>query len=212
MRCAGAIAVAALVALSGCGDARPSSQSGRVVSDAEALVLARVLERNWERGGAHLDGAVPLRGVDVALRGRVDFRSGRGTIVLSDGGQPRRYYWTRDVVMAQAAPGSNRYLREPPRPRSDPVHFVLRFVNLLSAETIDNTTNIRDQGARFLRRATLGGRRVDVYRYGARGLICWIGRDDGLLWRVQADTPNGRLDLTVRDHVPVRVTLPRTSA
>ena len=69
----------------------------------------------------------------------------------------RRYVWTRHAVHAQSAPGSKRYVVQAPDAENDPVHSAIAFINLLSAETIDNTADIKDQGARFLRHDTLDG-------------------------------------------------------
>ena len=221
-----ALACCALLAVGGAGcggddDGGPAAtaarttaaaQQGRAVDDAQALVLARLLQLNWQSGGARFTGSLPLHGQPVELRGRVDFRDGRGEMTLTDPtGQERRYVWTRRTVRAQAAPGSGRYVAQAPDPSGDPVHAVIAFLNLLSAETIDNTTNIKDQGARWLGRATLDGEAVDRYRYGGGGRTSyWVGVDDGLLRKVQARLPDDSL-LTVRltAHGPVRVALPR---
>ncbi len=186
------------------------AQDGRPVTDEQALVLARLLQQNWQRGGASFTGTLPVQGETVAMRGRIDFRSGRGTATLTDpSGQTRRYFWTRDAVLAQAAPGAARYVRQAPDADGDPVHAGIKFLNLLSAETIDNTTNIRDQGARFTGSETLDGVPVDVYDYGATRY--WVARDGGLLRRVVGElTPDALLSVTLTGHRPVRVVLPPT--
>lgn len=188
--------------------------AGRPVSDEQALVLARVLQRNWERGGAVVAGTVPVHGSDVELHGRVDFRDGRGEMTLTEPtGQERRYAWTRRSVRAQEEPGSKRYVAQAPDPGGDPVHAAIRLLNLLSAETIDNTTNIKDQDARWLRAERLGDDEVDVYRYGADGATTyWVGADDGLLRQVEARFPDDSvLTVELTAHRPVRVTVPRAS-
>jgi hypothetical protein len=215
------------LAVAGCGDSSDSggastaattataaaaaAESGRPVSDEQALVLARMLQRNWQLGGARVSGTIPVHGATVELTGRVDFRAGRGELTLTDPqGQMRRYAWTRSVVLAQAAPGSREWVRQAPDPDRDAVHAAIRLLNLLSAETIDNTTNIKDQDARFLRRETLDGRAVDVYRYGADGATTyWVG-DDGLLRQIEAVFPDDSvMTFALADHRPVRVRLPR---
>jgi hypothetical protein len=208
-------------ALAGCGggDAPPpppppAQDDGRPVTDEQALVLARVLQLNWQQGGAAFTGEVEVRGVRIPMRGRVDFRSGRGTATLHEpSAASRRYVWTRRVVYAQSAPGSRRYTRQRPDPDGDPVHAAIALINLLSAETIDNTANIKDQGARFLRGETLAGAPVDVYTLRRNGATTyWVGRDDGLLRQVQARFPSGgRLVVQLTEHEAVRVALPRTA-
>lgn len=226
-RALGALAALACGAalLAGCGDSGGSGRiattgasttattAGRPVTDEQALALARLLQQNWQRGGATFTGTFAIQGTEVAMRGRVDFRDGRGDATLTDPtGERRRYVWTRRVVLAQSAPGGSRYDRQAPDPDGDPVHATIRVINLLSAETIDNTTNIKDQDARLLRSETAGGTAVDVYRYGADGhTTYWVGHDNGLLRKIQARFPDGRvLTVTLTAHRPVRVTLPRT--
>jgi hypothetical protein len=211
-----ALAVAAVAAGGGGGDAAPppaadEAAAERPVSDDEALVLARLLVQNRDRGGARFTGHLDVRGVEIPLRGRVDFRSGRGTATLREpGAASRRYVWTRRTVYAQAAPGTPRYTRQRPDPDHDPVHAAIAFINLLAAETIDNTTNIRDQGARHVGRESLGGRSVDVFDYGDAGRTTyWVDREERLLRQVRARFPDaGDLVVTLTEHAPQRVALP----
>lgn len=214
------VLVAAAVALGGCGgsdrDADQATgtattrQEGRPITDEQALALARVLQQNWQRGGATFTGSVDVHGVRIPLNGRVDFRNGRGVATLREpGAAARRYGWTRRAVYAQAAPGSRRYSRQPPDPDDDPVHAMIALVNLLAAETIDNTANIRDQGARHLGTGTIDGTPVDTYRYGVDGSTTYaIDREDGLLRRLDARHPVGEIVVTLTSHRPVHVALP----
>jgi hypothetical protein len=216
------VAIVLLAWVAGCGgddppprpSPPPAGDEGRPVTDEQALVLARVLQQNWQRGGAAFTGEVEVNGVTIPMRGRVDFRSGRGTATLREpSAASRRYVWTRRAVYAQSAPGSRRYSAQPPDPDNDPVHSAIALINLLSAETIDNTANIKDQGARFLRSETLAGTPVDVYRYRANGnTTYWIDHEDGLLRQVQASFPDGgQLVVTLTSHENVRVALPPTA-
>lgn len=216
------IAIVLLAAVAGCGgdDSPPRSSTqaaedeGRPVTDEQALVLARVLQQNWQQGGATFTGEVEVRGVPIPMRGRVSFRSGRGVATLREpSAASRRYVWTRRAVYAQSAPGSRRYEVQPPQAENDPVHSAIALINGLSAETIDNTANIKDQGALFLRSETLAGTPVDVYRYGKGGAITyWIGQEDGLLRQLDARfADGGGLVLTLESHEAVRVRLPQTA-
>ena len=89
-------------------------------------------------------------------------------------GPPRRFFWTRRAALAQTAPGSRRYVRQVPDQKGDRIHAMIAFINLLSAETIDNTANIRDQAPRFIGKKTIAGIRwtssatdaVPIPRYG----------------------------------------------
>lgn len=206
-----AAATAAGGGASGAAAGAADGEAGTPVTDEQALVLARLLQLNWQRGGADVSGALPVVETDVVLEGKVDFRSGRGDVTLRDpAGQERRYVWTRGAVFAQAAPGSGEWERQAPDADGDPVHGAIRLLNLLSAETIDNTTNIKDQDARHLGEETVDGERVDVYRYGADGATTyWVGRD-GLLRQVEAVFPDDAvMTFALTDHRPVRVRVPR---
>lgn len=199
----------------GCGDSdgsapRPDDEA-QPVDEQQALVLARLLYRNWERGGATFEATMPLHGTEIEIEGEVDFRSGRGVATLRDrSGQERRYRWTRKKVYAQAAPGSSDFEIQRPDPDGNPVHRAIAFLNLLSAETVDNTVNIIDQGAHYLGRDEIGGRPVDRFRYGGDGRTTyWVGVDDGLLHRVRAEFADGPLTVDLISHGPVRIEMPR---
>lgn len=185
---------------------------GTPVTDAQALQLARTLQQNRQLGGARFSAAFDVNGEPVHASGRVDFRRGRGVVrVRPDDPQasaPRTFFWTRNAVLAQARPRGRAFMRQAPDPENDPVQAMIGFVHLLSAETIDNTANIRDQGARFLRRATAGGRRYDVYRYGRTGAVTlWVAAD-GTMRRATTDRVGDGLTVDLLSHEPVTVRLP----
>lgn len=214
-------ALLAAVVLSGCGGssseepagtAVASTVPGTPVTEAQALQLARTLQQNRADGGARFTASFDVDGQPVHARGRVDFSRGRGVVrVRADDSQlsaPRTFYWTRDAVYAQESPGGRTYARRAPDPENDPVQAMIGFVHLLSAETIDNTANIRDQGARFVRRATLDGRRYDVFRYGRTGAITLWVTPDGTMRRAVTERVGDGLDVTLLTHEPVTVRLP----
>jgi|GEM_PF-5920054 len=222
-----ALALALALALAACGGgggAKPATPTpsatagaagkGTPVTQEQALVLAQLLERNWEHGGAQFNGTIPFQGQQVPISGSVDFRSGRGKAAVgAPAADARHYVWTREKVYAQSAPGKASYETQTPNPKGDPVHFAIAFLNLLSAETIDNTANIQDQDARFLRHDTLHGTPVDVYSYGSdAGTTYWVDRKTGLLRQVAADVATGgRIELTLTSHAPVKISLPGTA-
>lgn len=225
MRRAAGTALALTLLLAGCGggdDAPKAGTStaarapqGTPANDVQTLTLARLLERNRQAVGARFTGSFPVQGTAVPMTGRVDFRTGRGTFDAGEAGaQPRRYVWTRDRVYAQSAPGSATYTAAAPTPKTDPVHAAIQFLNLLSAETIDNTANIRDQDARFVRRQDLDGTPVDVYTVGSRAeTTYWVDREGGLLRQVQASLgAGGRVLVRITARGAQSVALPKTSA
>jgi hypothetical protein len=200
--------------LLGCGDSGSDKtgqgEEGKPVDEAQALVLAQLLQRNWQEGGATFRATMPIQGTPVVAKGRIDFRNGRGQATLRDpSGQTRQYLWTPKMVYAQSAPKSRRYERERPNPDGNPVHQMIAFLNLLSAETVDNTVNIVDQGARYLGREEIAGATVDRYRYGGDGRTTyWVGVEDGLLHRVQAELPQGRLEVDLGERGKQLIKIP----
>ena len=209
---AGALLLGALLA--GCGGQRQqarSSAAGTPATDAQVLMLARVLESNFEHGGAQFTATFELEGQRALATGRVDFRSGRGRAVVRpanpDLGPPRRFVWTRRKVLAQAAPGSRRYNPEVPDAQHNPVHAVIKYVNLLSAETIDNTANISAAGPRLMGRTSIAGAPVDEFRY-RRDTTLWILTGSGLLRRIRTSRVTGGLTVDLLTHEPVKVELP----
>jgi hypothetical protein len=214
-------ALAVVMTAAGCGadtegPAAPTTvaRAGTPATDAQLLMLAHVLDRNRQRGGARFTARLDVHGGRTVATGRVDFRSGRGTATLRGaepgGGAPRRFYWTRHAVLAQTAPGTAQYIRQSPDPQDDPVHAMIGFVNLLAAETIDNTTNLRDQQARLVGHAMIAGAPVDVYTYGRTAdTMLWVEHDRGLLRRVRTDRVPGGLTVDLQTHEPVTIALPR---
>ena len=209
---AGAVLLGALLA--GCGEQHQQHRSGAAgtpATDAQVLMLARVLESDLEHGGAQFTATFELEGQRALATGRVDFRSGRGTAVVRpadpDLGPPRQFFWTRRKVLAQAAPGSRRYKPEVPDAQHNPVHAMIKFINLLSAETIDNTANISAAGPRLMGRTSIAGDPVDEFRY-RRDTTLWILTGSGLLRRIRTSRVTGGLTVDLLTHEPVKIELP----
>jgi len=219
-RALAACALAACALLAGCGGQHPrpaqhrqSAVSGTPASDAQVLMLARVLELNFEHGGARFTASLEVSGQPVVATGRVDFRSGRGTALVApvDPGQgaPRRFFWTRRKVLAQTTPGGRRYATQVPNQQGNPVHAMIGFVNLLSAETIDNTVTIRNQEPILVGHTTIAGAAVDEFRYGRTGsTTLWILPGSGLLRRIHTTRVTGGITVNLPTHEPVRIVLP----
>ncbi|MBV9192970.1 MAG: hypothetical protein JO168_02415 [Solirubrobacterales bacterium] len=202
--------------LAGCGSQHPklkSNATGTPATDAQVLTLARVLESDFEHGGARFTANLQVNGQPAQATGRVDFRSGRGTALVSPTdpglGPPRRFYWTRSTVLAQAAPGSRQYQRQVPDEQGNPVHGMIGFINLLSAETIDNTANIAAAAPRLIGHTTISGAPVDEFRYGLSGdTTLWILTGSELLRQVYTTRVTGGLTIDLLTHEPVKIDLP----
>jgi hypothetical protein len=201
--------------LAGCGeqDRQPDRRqgAGTPATEAQILKLARVLQSDFEHGGARFTAAFEIDGQRALATGRVDFRSGRGTAAVrpanAELGPQRRFFWGRRKVLAQTAPGSRRYKPEAPDPQGNPVHGMIRFVNLLSAENIDNTALIRAAEPRLMGRTTIAGAPVEEFRYGD-GITLSILTDTGLLRRIHTSQVTGGLTVDLLTHEPVEIELP----
>jgi hypothetical protein len=210
-----ALLICALLAACGGDDRQDQTASATATpaTDEQVLMLARVLESNFQHGGARFTAKLEVDGQPALATGRVNFRSGRGTALVRPAdtalGPPRRFFWTRRAALAQTAPGSRRYVRQVPDQQRDPIHAMIAFINLLSAETIDNTANIRDQAPRFIGNTTIAGNPVDEFRYGRDGdITLWILPDTGLLRRISTDRVTGGLTVDLTSHEPVTIDLP----
>jgi hypothetical protein len=192
------------------GQPRPTT-TGTPATNTQVLTLARVLESNFEHGGARFTASLQINGQPATATGRVDFRSGRGEALVApvDPGQgpPRQFFWTRTTVLAQTAPGSRQFTPEVPNEQGNPVHGMIGFINLLSSATIDNTANIIAQGAFFLGPTTIAGAPVDEFRYGGNTTL-WILTGTGLLRRIYTSRMTGGLTVDLLTHAPVRIHLP----
>jgi hypothetical protein len=214
-RAALACAVVLSALSTGCGSHQRQSRhrtASTPATDAQILTLARVLESDFVHGGARFTASLKVDGQPVQATGRVDFRSGRGTMVVGpvDPGQgsPRQFFWTRRRVLAEVSPRSRRFEPQVPDEQGNPVHALIGFINLLSAATIDNTANISAQSPLFLGRTTIGRAPVDEYRYGGDTTL-WILTSSGLLRQIYTTRVTGGLTVDLLAHEPVKIDLPR---
>ena len=107
-----AAALSALLLASGCTADAEVREPGAAVTEDEAQTLARLLQRNHQRGGADFVVTAPY-GDDVVLTlsGEVDFRrsSGRGRLVTSSGDarsdDTATVVFTRDQLWVGDVPG-----------------------------------------------------------------------------------------------------------
>lgn len=203
--------------LAGCGSQHHQphpTTAGTPATAAQIFTLAQVLESDFKHGGAQFTANLQVDGQPAQATGRVDFRSGRGTVVVSPVGSnlgpPRQYFWTRTTVLAQAAPGSRRFTPEVPDEQGNPVHGMIGFINLLSSETIDNTANISAQDPLFLGRTTIAGVPAGEFRYGGDTML-WILTGSGLLRRIYTTRVTGGLTVNLLSHEPVKIDLPPLS-
>ena len=226
--CAAAVAVL-LIAGCSAGERRP----GDPVTEAEATVLAGLLHRNHEEGGADFVVTVPF-GADavLTLTGEVDFRRTEGraeAVTLVDGEErdTRTLFFDRDELwfgdvpgLAEALDGDGAaeaaYLRRPlvADPANPELLDVLVQVLLnLTAPTADDPQLFLDGSYQWHAAESVDGRPTEVYRLREDRSVA-VDDGDQTLVQYRATLPQGELELTVTlgEHGPRRIPLPAAEA
>ncbi len=169
-------ALGLLLALTaGCAGDGAQREAGDAVTEADAALLAGLLERNRTEGGADFVVTAPYGPESVlTLTGEVDFRAGTGRAqaVTSTGGteQVRTVFFTREDLWFGDVPGAEAadavYLRRPiavdvERP---PLVDVLVTVLLgLAAEDADDPAAFLDAGYSWQGRRSIDGRPTELF-------------------------------------------------
>jgi hypothetical protein len=204
--------VFALVA-AGCSssDGPDHAPAARDITQAEASVLADLLVRNHDAGGAHLVATVPFGVATFRLTGDVDWANHVGRVTVHTevrgkaAGPDRDVVWNPDVVFEEV-PGLEERLAARGRPgvewvarqldpRASKLHLVLQLIDTTSSTQRDNPVLLMSNGVRWLRRDRVGATRVDVYRN--QRTTYWVGRTDHRLHRLEAALGATRSTATV---------------
>lgn len=211
--------------------AGPATTAAHLVTEAEADRLAIARFQNSRRGGTEFRTKVAARGQTISLDGAVDYRRHVGYALVAGAGAAYLLQWNAATLLAWpvTAGTTNRPAglpsaapaRRPLDPRATATDAVLAFVLQLGQDRPDNAQLIRQGGARWLRSAQVGGRRVEVIR-GPRGtgasrnaaIDYWLAGDSTLV-RVEvhlagASQPTRiELDPTAFEPFPVAAALRR---
>lgn len=223
-----AIAAAALAVLvvAGCGDgggadvgAAPTSAP---LTSQQASRLADVLFDNLDAGGATFTiSARSADGETMALTGEVDWagHTGRADVVATGPEEDLvEVVWTEDVIL-ERRPALLQglgfdYVARAPSPATRTIDRLVAVVAALAGEQRDNPLLIQQTpGSASFGVQTLGGREVEVLRYGDENRY-WLDVESGELRRFEqppsADRDAFVLDLTERG--PQSVSLPPIDA
>jgi hypothetical protein len=191
---------AALLAGAACGrgsdGAAAERATPRAVTSREAGVLADVLHRNFEAGGAHFDATASIGGAPIRFQGVVNWGDHAGSGFLGIGSlPPYEVRWTADAVFravpglpermaAQGRPGV-RWVVLPADPQNTRLDVVIAVLVGLASTTPDNPVNVQQQAdVQWLGSETVGTDQVDVFRKGRIEL--YVARTDSMLRRVLA--------------------------
>lgn len=215
----------ALLLLAGCTDGE--RQAGEPVTEEDAAVLADLLHRNHEEGGADFVVTVPFADDAVlTLTGQIDFRRAVGqaqavTTVAGEHRDTRTLFFDRDDLWAGDVPGlpealaaagapEATYLRrtlssgeaEPPL-----LDLVVQVLQNLAAERPDRPAAFLDGPYRWQGEQAVDGRPTTVYRLREERTVAVDDADQTL---VQYRTPLGGAEVTVTlaEHGSRRLALP----
>jgi hypothetical protein len=215
--------------LAGCTGGPAVREPGSAVTQAEAETLARLLQRNHQRGGADFVVTAPY-GPDVVLTltGEVDFRRshGRGRLVTSYGdGRPddaatlvfsTGSLWIGDVpgldqALDDTGAADAVYLRRPleAQSRADLVDVLVRVVLDLSHARADDPRGFLDGEWTWQGQRSIDSRLSSVFaRDGGATVV--IDAADDLLRQYATPLPGQPFEVTVTlaGHGPVSVDLP----
>ncbi len=187
--------------------AAQGAPEGKPLTQSQAEILASVLVKNYDGGGAIFSVAMPGPSqTTVALRGMLDFVNGIGqgtwqtvTAGVATDRPEGGVFWTAHEVIEQI-PGLTAAMASTSRPAAT---FLSRPITTTSATDIVLTLLLKtastqrenpgliQQGsaagdATFLRTDTLRSVPIDVYHFGKKTTY-WVGRDDGVLHRLEAN-------------------------
>lgn len=209
-----ALAFAAMTAACGSadGEAETTAPTEERLDRQRAEVMAQVLFRNHEAGGAYFRVAArSFEGVGtITLDGVVDWTLtlGRATVagVGDDLGEVSAVAWGPQVV-AEYRPGLDGVLQglghQPgtflgrDRDMTRRLDQLLAIVSGLASTTPDNPQLIlQNPGAAFLRTDTLRGRTVDVMRYSERSVF-WVDTETLHMMRFEGTDSSGRFPVVV---------------
>jgi hypothetical protein len=197
----------------------------------QASLLAQVLHRNTEEGGAAFALAArdATSGGTITLEGQVDWTRGRGRASVAGYGDADgavvEVAWVRDAVAErrpdQAAalaargedPNATFFLR-PVDARGNALDRLLAVVLSLATLQPDNAQLVlQNPGAGFVRADELRGVPVEVLRYSERTTY-WVDAASGTLLRFEAVDSSGGSPIVIDllELGPVSVDLPQVSA
>ncbi|MBA3524129.1 MAG: hypothetical protein H0T85_06175 [Geodermatophilaceae bacterium] len=211
---AGALAV--LVLLTGCVDQETAANraSGSAITTAEAQVLADVLYRNLEKGGATVDVSAPIsEGALLTMTGTVDFATETGTVetttTYAAGDQPdesRVLYFSRDRLLVGGIPGLTdamaaagrdgvQYLRTDLTPAGRFVDNIASMLLNLRAEAADDPDNLIASGTTWLGTIRIDNVLTNTFRTGTATVS--VGIQDKLLHQYVATPGNSDFEVTM---------------
>lgn len=223
--------VLALVA--GCGGDDTPRAPGDPVTQSEAKVLADVLYRDFQDGGADFTLSAPFaENAVTTLTGQVDFRRGVGSaqaVTTYTNGQPQEtrtvFFSSTDIwfggvpglpeVLTAAGLPPATYVKRPIASTDSAgsaslIDVLVQLVPRLSARQADDPRSFTERGGYTWRGSrSVDGHLVSLYRSGAGATVA-VSADDHQLVQYVTRLPQQTFDVTITltDHGERDVTLP----
>ena len=213
--------IAAVVTTLWLVDSRSRSSGSRSLSASEADRLAVMRYRNYQLHGRSVLLTVPTVAGTLTVRGSVDFRAHVGYGVIKGSGQSAAtrglVQWTlRSIIehpladaaaTAPAVPPTSGWIGRPLTPTASALDAALVLVMNLAANRPDNAQLLVQDGASWLRSATIRSSPVDVFagpspsgraepHAAHASLRYWIARE-GTLYRVESAAASAPQPVTV---------------
>jgi hypothetical protein len=224
-----ALAVALGPGLVACSADEGPRRAGSPVTAGEARVLARLLHRNFQVGGADFVVTAPYgESAVLTLTGEIDFRDGVGqaeavtTFGNDRADDVRTLFFTEDDVWAGDLPGLSdalghgvAYLRRPLSLDADEDGALLADVLVdvllhLEAHTADDPRAFEAGGYTWQGQRSIDSRLTSLFRLRGGATVA-VGSSDDLLVQYAIPLPGGvDVTVTLADHGRRNVSVPTT--
>jgi hypothetical protein len=197
--------------LSACNSQEVSQE--RPLSSEEASVLAEVLSRNYEAGGASfsLSARGGMEGGTITMQGDIDWVNHQGGARVLGGSQPHpvtEVWWSAEIVgerrpsleveiLNQLPEVRNPILVRPPDSTRRRLDQLLAIVTGLVSKTPENSQLIlQTEGSAFLRNDVLREKPVLVLRYGKRSIF-WLDAESKSLMRFEGNDSSSQFPVVI---------------
>lgn len=188
----------------GASDTTDAPDAARTITDEEASVLADILVKNQEAGGAKVRVAVPYGAATFTLDGEVDWANDVGSVLFhadvegAEAPEDRRVAFNADVVLEEVPGLADRlgqqgatpvnWVARPLQSTDSPLDVVLTLIIAASSTARENPVLLVQDDTQWLGTDTLsteeGEIDVDVF---SSGKVRYFVDDEGRLVRQEAD-------------------------
>lgn len=210
-------ALSAVVLLTGCvdDDAPANRPPGDDITAEEAQVLAEVLNRNFEAGGAEVTVNAPYaEDAVLQMTGTVDFNTSEGTldaVTTYSTGQPeetRTVFFTADRILIGNLPGFAAAMSDAGRPEALYLRLdldqsqrlidnIIGMIQRLVAEAPDDPDNLIAAGYKWQSNGRIDNILVSTFTTGSGTGSISIGASDRLLHQFVSPPPGGDFPVTI---------------